>query len=335
MKPITGAPAVTIIIPAYNAQASIRRALDSVTVQDFSDYEVIVVDDGSTDATRDTVEEYLRHRRDNRFHLLALEHNRGQSAARNAGLDKARGTFITFLDADDECLPGFLSTLLGRLDAETDIVIGGHLVYAAGRRPRPRHSKFLGSTTGEEAVRLAMTDRILPFNWDRIFRRSLFDGMRYPEGSASFEDGVMNIALFARARRVVSIPAPVYRYHISANSLTWSTLLTEADTGLAMEFLERFLPAAYRLGRNRAYYESLQLLLLMIVANSAVMKSKKQELVRQSIAGCRRSITTDKIRRVARVQPFLAAGALLFKLAPAPYRNLYRWYVKRGYGLEG
>lgn len=92
-------PLVTVVIPAYNAAATIRRAIDSVLAQTFADYEIVVVDDGSKDTTSEIVAQYDRVR------LLRLPFNQGESGAMNLGITEATGELIAFLDADDEWLP--------------------------------------------------------------------------------------------------------------------------------------------------------------------------------------------------------------------------------------
>jgi glycosyltransferase involved in cell wall biosynthesis len=97
-------PLVSVVIPAFNADRTIDRALTSVFAQDYQPLEIIVVDDGSTDETAARVARY----RSKMVRLLRLERNRGVAAATNAGLGVAKGEFIAFLDADDEWLPGKL-----------------------------------------------------------------------------------------------------------------------------------------------------------------------------------------------------------------------------------
>lgn len=94
---------VSVIMPAYNRETYIRESIDSVLAQSFTDFELIVVDDGSTDSTAGIVQSYT----DSRIRLIR-QPNRGVSVARNAGLEAARGQFITFLDSDDLYYPDFL-----------------------------------------------------------------------------------------------------------------------------------------------------------------------------------------------------------------------------------
>ena len=97
---------VSVIMPAYNSEVYIRESIDSVLAQTFADFELIVVDDGSTDTTAAIVESYT----DSRIRLIR-QPNRGVSVARNTGLEASQGQFITFLDSDDLYYPDFLKTL--------------------------------------------------------------------------------------------------------------------------------------------------------------------------------------------------------------------------------
>jgi glycosyltransferase involved in cell wall biosynthesis len=97
-------PKVTVLIPAYNAAATIERALDSVLAQTYTDYEIIVVDDGSHDKTSEVVQSYQAAD----VRLVRLPSNQGASSAVNEGLKEARGELVAFLDADDEWLPSKL-----------------------------------------------------------------------------------------------------------------------------------------------------------------------------------------------------------------------------------
>ena len=92
-------PVVTVIMPSYNAERFIGEAIDSVIGQTVEDWELIVIDDGSTDRTLELLEEYRC--RDERIRLVSQETNRGPAHARNVGLSQARGAFVAFIDSDD------------------------------------------------------------------------------------------------------------------------------------------------------------------------------------------------------------------------------------------
>ena len=109
--PVPNAPAVSVVIPAYNRVTSIRAAIDSVLRQTWQDFELIVVDDGSSDGTQDAI----RAIDDPRLRLIETPHNMGASAARNLGIAAARADWVAFQDSDDEWMPLKLERQMARL----------------------------------------------------------------------------------------------------------------------------------------------------------------------------------------------------------------------------
>lgn len=112
MTPDARAPVVSVVVPAYNAAWCVRRAIDSVLKQTFRDFELLVIDDGSTDDTADVLATFGGAVR------VVRQHNQGLSSARNAGIRAARGEFVAFLDADDWWLPGKLERQVSLLRAK-------------------------------------------------------------------------------------------------------------------------------------------------------------------------------------------------------------------------
>lgn len=134
-------------MPAYNRAAVIARAIDSVLAQDFGDFELIVVDDGSTDATVDVVRGFS----DPRVRLVELDRNRGSNAARNAGIRSASAPLIAFLDSDDAYLPHKLSTVIGEFERNPglEVLVDSfvkHTTPAAKRRTIERRNPRISST---------------------------------------------------------------------------------------------------------------------------------------------------------------------------------------------
>src|SRR5258705_3055544 len=115
MTRMTDFPLVSIVVPAFNVDWCVRRAIDSVLAQSFPEWELIVVNDGSTDDTRSVLASYGQALR------VIDQENRGMSAARNAGIRAARGSLVAFLDADDYWLPDKLSRQVDLMQAKPDI----------------------------------------------------------------------------------------------------------------------------------------------------------------------------------------------------------------------
>jgi glycosyltransferase involved in cell wall biosynthesis len=139
-------PRVSVIIPAYNRAHLVQRAIDSVLAQDFRDFELLVIDDGSTD---DTAEMVARNH-DPRLRLIRNPENLGIPRTRQRGLEEARGDYIALLDSDDRMRPGRLACQVGYLDAHPDIATLGGCVQKyhpggrrAGRLVRPNRPEDL------------------------------------------------------------------------------------------------------------------------------------------------------------------------------------------------
>jgi glycosyltransferase involved in cell wall biosynthesis len=164
-------PAVSVIVPAYNVGLYVGAALDSALTQTFHDFEIIAVDDGSTDQTATIVASRQAH--DERIRLVR-QPNRGLSSARNAALAVARGEFIALLDGDDLWHRRFLEEQVTVLRERPDVaLVTGNAFYLGGAldgepvRPVPdnRHAPTLASILGDEEAVFIMT----------VFRRSVFE----------------------------------------------------------------------------------------------------------------------------------------------------------------
>lgn len=117
------APLISIIIPVYNTYEYLRSCLDSVVSQSFTEFECILIDDGSTDGSDQICEEYVQ--KDNRFSVIHKK-NGGVSSARNIGLDCSHGEWIYFVDSDDELFPDGLLTMVQGISDEVDVIMGGY-----------------------------------------------------------------------------------------------------------------------------------------------------------------------------------------------------------------
>lgn len=146
-------------MPAHNRAKVIGRAIDSVLAQDFSDFELIVVDDGSSDNTVDIARSYA----DPRIQIIRFEQNRGGNAARNAGIRRARAPLIAFLDSDDEYLPVKLSGIVEFFDAhlDVDVLVDSFVKLAPGFRGPRRINRINRTITDPEVFRRGLFNRNL------------------------------------------------------------------------------------------------------------------------------------------------------------------------------
>ncbi len=319
-------------MPAYNAVGLLERAVRSVMAQTEPDFELVVVDDHSTDGTL-ALARSLEKEFDN-LTVIALPANSGVSAARNAGLDAARGSWISFIDSDDQYLPAFLETLHAATGPDVDMVVGGRVIVQPDGTEANAASRALGEFDGAEACRLAMCDELTPFPWDKLIRRDLFEKVRFAEGAARFEDMATNIILHSLSRRVRAISTPVYRYHIMDGSLTWGRVPTVADTSVALSQLDQHLDQRYKEGKYAAAYDCMRTLVFLLVAQSAIARGSGTASAAATVAECRHDISWRMLLRALTVHRVIGAGAALLKVAPRVYSNLYLRHIRAAYGVE-
>lgn len=173
-------PAVSVIMPVHNRAAVVRRAIDSVLAQDFADFELIVVDDGSTDAICEVVAAVG----DPRVTLVRLARNQGSNAARNRGIEAASAPLIAFLDSDDVYLPRKLGVVVGIFGErpEIDVLVDSftkEFPAGSGRAPVPRQNSVIDETAAfAEALfgrRLWKATPAITVRRDAALRAGMFD----------------------------------------------------------------------------------------------------------------------------------------------------------------
>lgn len=157
----TGAPAISVIVPCYNVEAYIDRALQSLREQTFENFEIIAVDDGSTDGTGARLRWWAEREPRLRIHG---QKNRGPYLARLSGIAQARGTWVTFMDADDELEPGHLAGLWGGTADDVDVVVTGVVAVGVDGMVH-RYGPRLGRIGGEQAAIELLTGH----HWNGLF----------------------------------------------------------------------------------------------------------------------------------------------------------------------
>lgn len=204
---------ISVIVPAYNAQDVLGRCLDSILAQTHKNLEVIVVNDGSTDGTKDVLENYAR--RDSRVCVLHIE-NGGVSAARNLGIARAKGTYIAFADSDDWFEADALEKLLAALcDTDADIAMGQFVQEpSAGESLECPKNTLLHER--DDFLRRVFRDgvqRPYYYIWDKLYKRECVPQGCFPVGLRMGEDVEAVVRMGIQAKRIVEIPDVVYHYY--------------------------------------------------------------------------------------------------------------------------
>lgn len=210
----------SIIIPAYNAAQTVGRCLESVKKQTYKNFEVIIVDDCSTDNTYSIIEKCIDG--DKRFKLYRLKQNSGPSAARNYGLEKSGGGYITFVDADDYVCHQWLEMVNERFEnTDADVVFYEYYRQDADGRLSRRRLPELQGTFFEDTVALTNNDTF-GYTWIKAIKRSVIGKVRFDDTLALFEDEVFTCAVLSEENvNIACCYEPLYIY-VADNPLSLS-----------------------------------------------------------------------------------------------------------------
>ena len=211
---------LSIIIPVYNAEDYLDRCLHSIVDQDFTSYEVILVDDGSTDSSPLICDRYSAT--DPRFRTLHKP-NGGVSSARNAGLELAKGEYVMFLDSDDALLPYALDDMMDVVTGE-DMIVAGYAVFMGGVPIRNLHPAATVSYRGVEYPQFFQDNirrncEMLDAPWAKLFKRKAIGSVRFNEGLHYAEDKLFVFTVMANCSSIKTFSGDVYAYHVRPGSL--------------------------------------------------------------------------------------------------------------------
>lgn len=210
---------ISVIIPVYNVEPYLSRCINSVRTQAHVK-EILLIDDGSTDDSGLLCDAYAAMEP-----LVKVLHkkNRGLSSARNAGLDLAKGEYVSFVDSDDFLEPGAYEKLLSCAQrCQADLVCAGRYdldgntgIKKIGLCPEKEET-----LTGPEFVARVFTwQGVDSAAWDKLYKRSLFSDIRYPVGKIC-EDVPVTYRAALKAKRVALLPEPLYNYYHRPGSIT-------------------------------------------------------------------------------------------------------------------
>lgn len=211
-------PMVSVIIPTHNRIGFVKEAIDSVLNQTFSNLEVIVVDNGSTDNTGDLVQEIA----DPRVHYIYQENTGGPAGPRNTGIQRARGKYLGFLDADDLWLPHKLECHIGLLDndEEVGLIYGQHLPFGSGVEeacPTPSRHR---ARSGKIYKRLFLSWNFIPC-LEALVRKSVIEevgGFDEDPALKTVEDFDLWLRITRRCKTIF-VPEVMSRYRFHGSQL--------------------------------------------------------------------------------------------------------------------
>ena len=214
---------ISVCFSVYNTGKYLPKAMDAMLAQTYPDYEIIIVDDGSTDGSGDICEQQAARRPGTRvFH----KENGGLSSARNYAIDHALGDYIIFPDPDDWVEPDYLERLAGILEASgADLSVCGHYDHIDGRR-RTWNEKAKSEVLDQEQAleRLMRPDSYCGYAWNKLYDLRLIreNGLRFDVALGMVQDLHFAVRYFLLISRVAYDPVPLYHYNHDSGGVTAS-----------------------------------------------------------------------------------------------------------------
>ncbi|NQX46881.1 glycosyltransferase [Paenibacillus tritici] len=315
-------PEISIIVPIYNVELYLNKCVDSILAQSFSNFEVILVNDGSPDKCGEICEYYKEL--DPRV-VVIHKQNGGLSDARNYGIEVARGRYIGFVDSDDWIEPDMYESLYSLITShDADIAACGHYEVMDDVPLEKSFSHEVHVYNNAQGLDKLLEDKeIQNLAWDKLYKAELFAQVRYPVGKY-FEDIFTTYKLFLQADKTVLLDSPKYMYLKRSDSITGAMNNKKYYDRFcaALEIYETIqdknYPVAKEISLSRTVTEGIELCnYQLITGETAVNKEYLAEL------GGFLSKHISQILRNRTLRREMKTAALLILTSSTVYKMLY------------
>ena len=316
---------ISVIVPVYNVEQYLERCVDSIINQTYTNLEIILVNDGSTDNSGKLCDELAK--KDERIRVIHKE-NGGLSDARNRGIDEAESDLVGFIDSDDYIDSDMYEVLLKNLN-DTDADLSMCALYDVyNNTPEAQvTNKETWKLSSEQAIRMVMEAKILSVTAvNKLYRKSLFTDLKFEVGKIA-EDAFIMIKLLDKCEKIVATNEKKYYYVHRENSITTQKFSTkflnvieayEQNSNIILEKYPKLKDVA-QTRMNWAYFYVLDRLLLDDNYNDKELENKLISYLKNH----RKDILND---------PLFTKGRKIGFIALLLSRNLYRKLIeKRGY----
>lgn len=256
---------ITVIVPVYNVENYLNKCLDSLINQTYKNLEIIVINDGSTDNSGKICQEYAQ--KDNRIIYIEKE-NGGQSEARNMGLDRMTGSYVTFVDSDDWVELDYVEVLYNKLiEYQADIAVGNY--YSYNEQERIFYFHIFGNSYYEKVYDNVsifenfyesehMKNFALICVGGKLYKSDLFRELRFEVGKLG-EDGYLNQKIYLLAEKTIYLNAGLYAYRQreGSSSRSWTEKWMHALVDAMSERITLLASLGYPLDKHLAVYRKM------------------------------------------------------------------------------
>lgn len=315
---------ISVIVPVYNAEKSIERCINSIINQTYSNLEILVINDGSTDSTLDVLNEL--HTKDSRVIIFTVP-NGGVSRARNFGLEKMSGDLVTFVDSDDYIDETMYEQLVCVMDKyNCDI---SHCGYSNVNNDKI--ISFTGENNGkvivqnvDEALECLISGKLFSGGiWNKLYRVELFQGIKFVDEIRFNEDVLINYYLFKKAIKSVFIDKALYNYVANFYGATHSADAVKMgeDCKLVADIIEKDCrDTSYHFAAQyKKAYNAIVLYRAYLYENNNENRNKRKMLLEEIKQFKKAGVYSSKNDKIS---------VYLFIYSPFLYRIIYRIYDK-------
>ena len=233
-------PMISVTLAAFNVAPYVAACLDSILAQEFTDFELIIVDDASHDGTREIIEDYAA--RDPRIRLFVQDSNQGLAVARNLGIDQAQGDWVTFLDADDLYSPDMLRHAIDAARAQqAEMVLWDYTVFTDPAEIAKKSQQPSPLTRIDPTDRPALLNRPA-FAWTRMVRRDVLQRLqiRFAHG-LTYQDVPVHWRLITTLDRIALVPQRLAHYRQQPQATTAGKGMKRADYFTILDLVQDYL----------------------------------------------------------------------------------------------
>ncbi len=311
---------ISIIVPVYNVEKQLILCIDSLINQTYKNIEIILIDDGSTDKSKNICDEYGK--KDKRIKIIH-KRNGGLSDARNKGIDIAKGEYILFVDSDDYVSNDIVELLYNNMiENECEISTCSFIPFYEGTKPdtSANNNKEISVFNTSQALEALLYQKNCTTSaWAKLYKTSLFKDIRYPLGKIH-EDLPITYILFSKSKKIVISQEKKYYYLLRKNSITGSDFnekkievldFAAEETRYICNNYPEIIKAAY----NREFMEAIYTLLRL--KNTKKYKDVRNR-VKLIIKKYRMTIITDK--KATKISKIYALSSFL------GINNIYKFH---------